>query len=143
MAARVTTSPSPSTFVSYSACWKRPCRLASLVKKRLRAVMEKEIIRNSRILIVDDQPENVLLLDRALRTAGYVNLESTTDSRKVLATFADFEPDLVAMDLRMPHLDGFALLKQLRSRIPAGVFVPVLVLTADNSRKAKQEALSL
>jgi putative two-component system response regulator len=105
--------------------------------------MEKEIIRNSRILIVDDQPENVLLLDRALRTAGYVNLESTTDSRKVLATFADFEPDLVAMDLRMPHLDGFALLKQLRSRIPAGVFVPVLVLTADNSRKAKQEALSL
>jgi putative two-component system response regulator len=105
--------------------------------------MQKEIIQNSRILIVDDQPENVLLLERALHSAGYIYLESTTDSRKVLATFTDFQPDLVAMDLRMPHVDGFALLKQFRSRVPAGTFVPVLVLTADNSRRAKQEALSL
>jgi putative nucleotidyltransferase with HDIG domain len=105
--------------------------------------MQKAIIQNSRILIVDDQPENVLLLERALRTAGYNHIESITDSRKMLATFTDFQPDLVAMDLRMPNVDGFALLKQLRSRVPAWTFVPVLVLTADNSRKAKQEALGL
>jgi putative two-component system response regulator len=47
------------------------------------------------------------------------------------------------MDLQMPHVDGFALLKQLRSRIPAGAFVPVLVLTSDNSKKTRQQALSL
>jgi len=41
----------------------------------------------------------------------------------------------------MPHVDGFALMKQMRSRVPDGAFVPVLVLTADNSRKAKQDAL--
>jgi putative two-component system response regulator len=105
--------------------------------------MQKEIIQSSRILIVDDQPQNVLLLERTLQSAGYRYLASVTDSRNVVKTFTEFHPDLVAMDLRMPHLDGFELLKQLRSLIPAGAFVPVLVLTADNSRKAKQEALAL
>ena len=105
--------------------------------------MQKEIIHNSRILIVDDQPENVLLLERTLRGAGYKHIEPITDSRKVLSIFSDFQPDLVAMDLRMPHVDGFALIKQLRSRVSALSFVPILVLTADNSKKAKQEALSL
>ena len=105
--------------------------------------MQKELIQKSRILIVDDQRENVLLLERALRSAGYIQLSSLTDSRQVLTTFTEFQPDLIAMDLRMPNVDGYALLKQLRSRMPAGTFVPVLVLTADNSRKAKQDALAL
>lgn len=105
--------------------------------------MQKEIIQTSRILIVDDQPQNVLLLERTLKGAGYQNLAGVTDSREVLRAFSEFQPDLVAMDLRMPHVDGFDLLRQLRSRVPSGAFVPVLVLTADNSRKAKQEALAL
>lgn len=105
--------------------------------------MQKEIIQTSRILIVDDQPQNVLLLERTLKAAGYKNLAGVTDSREVLKTFTEFHPDLVAMDLRMPHVDGFDLLRQLRSRVPSGSFVPVLVLTADNSRKAKQDALAL
>jgi putative two-component system response regulator len=105
--------------------------------------MQKEIIQNSRILIIDDQAQNVILLEKALRGAGYAHLRTLTDSRMALSAFAEFEPDLVATDLRMPHVDGFALLKQLRSRVPTGTFVPVLVLTADNSRKAKQDALAL
>ena len=105
--------------------------------------MDKEIILSSRILIVDDQTENVRLLERILKKAGYSRLEGVTDSRKALTIFSEFQPDLVALDLQMPFVDGFALLKQLRSRIPMGEFVPILILTADNSRKAKQTALSL
>jgi putative two-component system response regulator len=105
--------------------------------------MQKEIIQNSRILIIDDQAENVLLLERALRGAGYRHLMTLTDSRKVLATFNEFQPDLIATDLRMPFIDGFSLIKQLRLWVPAGTYIPVLVLTADNSRQAKQEALAL
>ncbi len=105
--------------------------------------MRKEIFQNSRILIIDDRAENVLLLERMLTEAGYQYLRGITDSRQALNTFTDFNPDLVAIDLRMPHVDGFALLKQFRSRIPDGTFVPMLVLTADNSRKSKQDALSL
>src|SRR5580692_3893131 len=105
--------------------------------------MRKDIIQNSRILIIDDRAENVLLLERMLAEAGYQHLRSITDSRLALTAFADFAPDLVAIDLRMPYIDGFTLLKQLRSRIPEGTFVPLLVLTADNSRKSKQDALTL
>jgi putative two-component system response regulator len=105
--------------------------------------MRKEIIQNSRIMVVDDQPENILLLEKMLKESGYRHIRGITDSRKALVEFAEFNPDLVAIDLRMPHVDGFALLKQLRSRIPATAFVPMLVLTADSSRKSKQEALSL
>jgi cyclic di-GMP phosphodiesterase len=105
--------------------------------------VRKEIIQSSRILIIDDRPENVLLLERMLAEAGYRYLRSITDSRQALAVFTDFNPDLVALDLRMPFVDGFALLKQLRSRIPEDTFVPFLVLTADSARKSKHEALSL
>jgi putative two-component system response regulator len=104
--------------------------------------MQKAIIQNSRIMIVDDQPANIQLLERILKGAGYEHWTSLTDSRKALAVFSEFNPDLVALDWRMPNVDGLSLLKQLRSRIPAWDFVPALVLTADNSRTTRQEALS-
>jgi putative two-component system response regulator len=104
--------------------------------------MQKTIIQNSRILIVDDQIGNIRLLERILKEAGYKQWISLTDSREVLTVFSEFQPDLVALDWRMPNVDGLSLLKQLRSRIPNGDFVPTLILTADNSRTARQEALS-
>ncbi len=104
---------------------------------------KKEIVQESRILIIDDQAENVILLERTLRSAGYSQLRTLTDSRQVLSTFTEFQPDLVATDLRMPYIDGFSLIKQLRASAPTGTYIPILVLTADNSRQAKQEALAL
>src|SRR6266550_8711480 len=112
--------------------------MAAGLPTRYQTGMQKEIIQTSRILIVDDQPQNVLLLERTLQGAGYRNLEGVTDSGKVLRTFDEFHPDLVALDLRMPNMDGFEVLRQLRSRGPSAAFVPVLVLTEDNSRKARQ-----
>jgi putative two-component system response regulator len=103
--------------------------------------MRKDIIQNSRILIVDDQRQNVWLLEKTLKTAGYQHLHGITDARRVLSIFSEVNPDLVALDLRMPHVDGISLLTQLRSRIPADAFVPILILTADNSRQARQDAL--
>ncbi len=105
--------------------------------------MRKEVIQNSRILIIDDRAENILLLERMLKEAGYRHLRSLSDSRQALAVFTEYLPDIVVLDLRMPHVDGFALLKQLPSRVPAGAFVPFLVLTADSSRKSRQDALSM
>ncbi len=104
--------------------------------------MDKSIIQSSRILIVDDQLANIRLLERILKEAGYKNWQSLTDSREVLGVFSDFKPDLVALDWRMPNVDGLSLLKQLRSRIPEGEYVPTLILTADNSRTTRQVALA-
>jgi signal transduction histidine kinase len=97
---------------------------------------------DARILIVDDEPSNVLLMERLLNDAGYRNLSTTTDSRQVLHLFRDFGPDLILLDLMMPHLDGLAVLGQLEHEIPEGVFLPVLVLTADATLDAKRKALA-
>ncbi|MCU1340241.1 MAG: two-component system response regulator, partial [Bryobacterales bacterium] len=105
--------------------------------------MQQEIIQKSRILLIDDLPANVLLLSEILRGEGYSQIRSVTDSRLALAAFSEFQPDLVALDLGMPHLDGFEFLKQVRSLIPEGDFVPILVLTGDASAKAKRDALTL
>ncbi|PYN59954.1 MAG: hypothetical protein DMD92_08000 [Candidatus Rokuibacteriota bacterium] len=104
--------------------------------------MNEQALRTGRILIVDDEPANVRLLERLLQGAGYTQLEKTTDSRQVLALYQTFHPDLVLLDLLMPHLDGVAVLGQLRSVIPSGAYVPVLVLTADATLDAKQRALA-
>jgi len=104
--------------------------------------MNEQALRTGRILIVDDEPANVRLLERLLQGAGYTQLEKTTDSRQVLALYRTFHPDLVLLDLLMPHLDGVAVLGQLRSAIPSGEYVPVLVLTADATLDAKQRALA-
>ena len=104
--------------------------------------MTEQALRTARILIVDDEPANVRLLERLLQGAGYTQLEKTTDSRQVLALYQTFNPDLILLDLLMPHLDGVAVLEQLRSVIPSGEYVPVLVLTADATLDAKQRALT-
>src|SRR5882762_223976 len=106
-------------------------------------MVQKEIIRQSRILIVDDEPANVLLLERILQQGGYTNLSKTNDPREVLERFTIYQPDLILLDLMMPHVDGYALLTQLRSRIPDNHYLPILVLTADVAPKAKQQAFSL
>jgi putative two-component system response regulator len=100
-------------------------------------------IRHAKVLIIDDEPANVLLLQRLLQQDGFVALESATDPRQALPLFTNFRPDLILLDLHMPHLDGFAVLKQIRSRIREDDYLPILVLTADVTEEAKQQALSM
>jgi CheY-like chemotaxis protein len=105
--------------------------------------MHKEIIQSSRILIVDDQPANVALMDRVLRQAGYSHIASINDPRQFIDQFRIFQPDLVVLDLMMPHVSGFSLMTQLHGWIPDNTYLPILVLTADVSKAARQKALSL
>src|SRR5882724_13428774 len=103
--------------------------------------MLEETLKRARILIVDDQESNVRLLERLLEQAGYTTLQSTTDSRLVLPLFTQFQPDLVLLDLLMPHLDGLAVMRALEVHIPAEEYLPILVLTADITPDAKRRAL--
>jgi putative two-component system response regulator len=105
--------------------------------------MPEPIHQTARILIVDDQEANVRLLEKILSRAGYANLTSIRDSRRVLGSFLEHEPDLILLDLSMPHLDGFAVMRQLSPYIPEGEYVPILVLTADILPAARQTALSI
>lgn len=98
-------------------------------------------LKDARILIVDDGPANVMALEGILEQAGYTNLESTLDSRQALPRFLANPPDLLLLDVRMPHLDGFTIIHQLRHRIPENVFLPIVILTADVTHETRRRAL--
>jgi DNA-binding NarL/FixJ family response regulator len=101
-----------------------------------------EALTSARILIVDDQLANVALLEDLLDGAGYAATRGITDPRQALSEFGAFGPDLVLLDLVMPGLDGFGVMAQLRPLVPAGTFLPILVLTAELTPEAKRRALS-
>jgi putative two-component system response regulator len=96
----------------------------------------------ARILVVDDEPANVLVLERFLSRWGYENVASTTDSSHVAALVEQQRPSLILLDLIMPHPDGFAVMKLLSERYTGRAAIPVLVLTADVSAATKEQALT-
>lgn len=96
----------------------------------------------ARILIIDDEEANVILLRRVLARAGYDDVRGITDPRSVATLVAEFEPNLLLLDLAMPHLDGFAVMELLRGSIPEHAQPSILVLTADVTPETKRRALS-
>lgn len=96
---------------------------------------------SARVLIVDDQPANVLMLERLLKTAGYQNVRSTTDPTQVESLYRLYRPDVVLLDLHMPVLDGFGVMERVFPLVEPDDYLPILVLTADVSHKSKRAAL--
>ena len=99
-------------------------------------------IRSARILIVDDEPANVRLLERILESAGYTNFVATCDARQVESLVREQMPALLLLDLAMPHLDGFAVMSEVKERLGPDDLLPIVVLTADASSQARHRALS-
>jgi cyclic di-GMP phosphodiesterase len=98
-------------------------------------------LQTARILIVDDRRDNVALLEEILESDGYSNVLGITDSRDVMDIYQSFEPDIVLLDLNMPHLDGYQVMEQLKL-VETGDYVPVLVLTASQDEQTKLKALN-
>jgi signal transduction histidine kinase len=96
----------------------------------------------ARILIVEDTVANIALLTNMLGRVGYRQLRSITDPRETIHQLETFQPDLIILDLMMPHLSGFEIMQQLKSVIPEENYLPVLVLTADISPGSKRKALA-
>jgi putative two-component system response regulator len=99
-----------------------------------------EQFRDAAILIVDDERSMIRLLAQLLAHAGYKNLRGTIEPREVLQLCDELQPDLIMLDLRMPHVDGIEVLRQLKRR-RAETYLPVLVLTADVTRESKRASL--
>jgi putative two-component system response regulator len=106
------------------------------------AMWRKGSSTEARILIVDDEEANVRLLERALAHAGYGNIASTTQAREVARLVAECEPDLILLDLLMPHMDGFEVMQLLESLSTRDSYLPILVLTADTSTQTRRRALA-
>ena len=101
-----------------------------------------DLLAGARILVVDDLDANVLLLERLLRHAGVGEVRGLTDPRQATELCAQWEPDLVLLDLHMPGMDGIEVLKAMQASLPSDAFVPVLMLTGDCTSVAKELALA-
>lgn len=95
----------------------------------------------AQIHLVDDDPANLLLIERYLGRAAFQDVRSFSDPHAALAAIEADEPDLVILDLHMPGFDGFAFLDALREQIAAEDFLPVLVQTVDVAREIRSRAL--
>lgn len=97
----------------------------------------RERLERARILIVDDEEAQIELLTRALEPGGFERIEGTSDPTAVPELCRAGGVDLMLLDVRMPGMDGYEVLEELRSELDE---FPVLVLTADDSREAKRRA---
>ena len=98
-------------------------------------------ISKSRVYVADDVSANRLLLDSILRRGGLTDVHLYGDGRQLLDAVADQEPDLILLDLRMPDIDGYEVLRQLEGRRAQGSFLPVVVLTAESGQESRRVAL--
>jgi len=95
----------------------------------------------SRIFVVDDEPDVIELLRTILEAEGF-EVEAATDGRSALPRIVDRPPDLLLLDLMMPDMDGFELLKLVRQD-PRGRDVRVLILSARTAPQDQLESLQL
>jgi putative two-component system response regulator len=95
---------------------------------------------NAKILVVDDESANVILLERLLGSQGFRHVRGVTDPREAVEIYRAERQDLVLLDLRMPHMSGMQVMAELNA-LEAGSYAPVLVMTAETDRKTRLEAL--
>ncbi|HWA82000.1 MAG TPA: response regulator [Fimbriimonadaceae bacterium] len=94
---------------------------------------------NRRILIIDDSLDNRYVFSHVLKVAGFQQIEEVADPHLAVETFRRFQPDLILLDLRMPGLNGFEVLRMLR----AETAVPIVITSADNSGESQGKAFEL
>ena len=98
-------------------------------------------INSARILLVEDDPDNLHLLELFFETSGFTDVHATSDSRNVEALVRELDPQLVLLDLHMPHVDGLELMHRIQEALPHRI--PMIVASGDPSpenRRAGREA---
>jgi putative two-component system response regulator len=99
-------------------------------------------LNNARILVVDDQASNLMLLDKILRGAKYTDITCVESGEKAIALYTAQPFDAVLLDLNMPGgMDGFEVMAQLQRFEGEDAYAPILVLTAQSDQATKIQAL--
>lgn len=106
-------------------------------------LVDNQEILTKRILAIDDEEANVLLLTNVLQREGYTDIHCITNPENALDAYIALSPDLVLLDLMMPKIDGFQLLEAFSRHDRSDEFRPVLVLTADTTLQTRRRALAL
>lgn len=97
-------------------------------------------VATARILLVDDEPVILKLLEAMLRSVGFENLVTVQDSRDALRQYEAAPTDLVVLDIDMPHMDGYDVMQAIRN-LNDPIAPPIIVLTARTDRETRIRAL--
>lgn len=95
---------------------------------------------DAKILVIDDEPVNIKVVLRLLRLEGYTQFVSTSDARQGLELIQKERPDLVLLDLMMPHISGLDILRKLRHDATLA-HTPTIILSATTDHDTRVEAL--
>ena len=99
-------------------------------------------VRRSKILVLDDEPYNVMVVRKYLRDAGFSNVVTISDSSQAMRTIRKEMPRLLVLDIVMPQVSGLDILRLLQAD-EALHYLPVLILTATTDANTKKTALDL
>ena len=94
----------------------------------------------AKILIVDDNPTILLLLDKMLKSEGYTDITLISDSREIEAAYLEKHFDIVLLNLHMPHLDSLAVMARLQ-QVGQESYLPILALTTQPDSATRLWAL--
>jgi diguanylate cyclase len=99
-------------------------------------------LRNSTVMMVDDDPLMLEVVQTFLEEAGYTSFVTTSQPKEALGLIAQRQPDILLLDLMMPEMNGFQILEGLRSQEQLR-YTPVIILTAESEPEARLKALEL
>jgi len=101
-----------------------------------------EDLRSSTIMMVDDEPTTIEILEMFLQSEGYGKIVATTDSRRTLELLAEKRPDVLLLNLMMPNVSGLEILRSMR-KDEVLRRIPVIILTSSTDAERKRAALEL
>lgn len=113
---------------------------ALTLPKRLEDTVEST--KTSKIMIIDDEPLLIRVVRRFLQADGYSEFITCTDSREAFTQINIHNPDVVLLDIVMPHVTGLDIMRA-RQTVTAVQFTPFIILSASNDSDTKRAALEL
>lgn len=103
---------------------------------------QKVRLQEARILVIDDEPANLAIIQRMLMRGVYRNVTASTDAREARRLYG-VQPDLLLLALDMPQVHGFQVLRQLKEVVPRDTYFPIVVVTSETARDVRLKALAL
>lgn len=95
-----------------------------------------------KILLIDDEVHCTKLMETILKQAGFEKITVSNDPRQTMELYHEVKPDLLVLDMKMPLMDGFEVMRQLTPEINPNDYFPIMVITGELDAPTKHKALA-